>query len=75
MKIRRCVDFEAKGIGLKIKEARKVSNRSVESLATEADISRPYWYDIEAERVRDALPEETLRRIEGALGIDLGVNF
>lgn len=75
MKIRRSIDVEIKGLGEKIKKARKADGRSVEVLAGEAGISRAYWHDIEAERVRDALPEETLRKIEQVLSLDLGVSF
>ncbi|WP_416212685.1 GIY-YIG nuclease family protein [Nostoc sp. DedQUE04] len=75
VKIRRYTDIEISGLGGKIKQARKADGRSVEVLAGEADISRSYWHDIEAERIRDALPEDTLRKIERVLGIDLGVKF
>lgn len=75
VKIRRSIDIEVEGIGAKIKQARKADGRSVEVLAGEAEISRSYWHDIEAERVRDALPEETLRKIEKVLDIDFGVKF
>lgn len=40
-----------------------------------AEISPAYLHNIEAERVRDALPEETLRKIERASGLDFGVRF
>lgn len=75
VKIRRSVDIEVEGVGAKIKQARKADGRSVEVLAGEAEISRSYWHDIEAERVRDALPEETLRKIERVLNIDLEIHF
>ena len=75
VKIRRSIDVEARGLGEKIKQARKTDGRPVEVLASEAAMSRAYWHDIEAERVRDALPEETLRKIERVLNIDLGVKF
>lgn len=75
MKIRRFTDIEVEGLGERIKRARKADTRSVEVLAGEAGISRAYWHDIEAERVREALPEDTLRRIEEVLGIDFGVRF
>lgn len=75
VKVRRSVDFEATGLGKKIQEARKADGRSLEALSAEAGISRVYWYDIEAERVRDALPEDTLRRIEQVLGADFEVKF
>lgn len=75
VKIRRTVEAEVSGLGSRIKKARKADNRSVETLASLAGISRGYWYDIEAEVVRDTLPEETLRRIELALGKDFGVDF
>lgn len=75
VKVRRVQDVEIGGLGKKIQEARKADGRSLETLASEAGISRVYWYDIEAEKVRDALPEETLRRIERVLGVDFGVEF
>lgn len=75
VKVRRSVDIEIEGLGEKIKQARKADGRSVEVLAGKAEISRAYWHDIEAERVREALPEETLRKIERVLNIDLGVWF
>ncbi len=75
VKIRRYTDIEIAGLGGKIRQARKADGRSVEVLAGEAEISRSYWHDIEAERIRDALPEDTLRKIERVLGIDLGVKF
>lgn len=75
VKIRRYTDIEISGLGGKIRQARKADGRSVEVLAGEAEISRSYWHDIEAERIRDALPEDTLRKIERVLGIDLGVKF
>ena len=75
VKVRRSVDIEIQGLGAKILAARQASGRSMESLAGEAGISKVYWYDIEKERVRDALPEDTLRKIEAALGVDFGVNF
>lgn len=75
VKVRRSIDVETKGLGKKIKEARKADGRPVEVLASEAEMSRTYWHDIEAERIRDALPEETLRKIEQVLGVSFGVVF
>jgi transcriptional regulator with XRE-family HTH domain len=75
VKIRRCIDKEIEGLGDRIRQARKESGETIELLAGKAGISRVYWYDIEKERIRDSLPEETLRRIEKALNLDLGVNF
>ncbi|NMF66922.1 transcriptional regulator (plasmid) [Brasilonema octagenarum UFV-E1] len=75
MKVRRTVDKEVPGLGQRIKEAREADERSLEVICAEIGISRVYWYDIEAERVRNALPEETLRKIEKVLGVNLGVNF
>lgn len=75
VKIRRSTDVEIKGIGEKIKQARKADGRPVEVLASAADMSRAYWHDIEAERIRDALPEVTLRKIEQVLGVNFGVQF
>lgn len=75
MKVRRTIDLEISGLGRKIKLAREADKRSLEAICKEVQLSRVYWYDIESERIRGALPEETLRRIEEVLGIDLGVEF
>lgn len=75
VKVRRSIDVETKGLGKRIKEARKADGRPVEVLAALAEISRAYWHDIEAERIRDTLPEETLRKIERVLNVDFGVDF
>ncbi|MBD2771170.1 helix-turn-helix transcriptional regulator [Iningainema sp. BLCCT55] len=75
MKIRRYTDVAVEGLGAKIRQVRKADGRSVEVLAGKAGISRAYWHDIEAERIRDALPEETFRKIEEVLGVDFGINF
>lgn len=75
VKVRRSIDLEIEGLGERIREARKSTGRTIESLAGEAGISRVHWYDIERERVRDSLPEDTLRKIERALGVDLKVSF
>ncbi len=75
MKVRRTTDLEIPGLGRKIKLAREADTRSLETICREVQLSRVYWYDIESERIRGALPEETLRRIEEVLGVDLGVEF
>ncbi|WP_013320829.1 helix-turn-helix domain-containing protein [Gloeothece verrucosa] len=75
VKVRRYIDKEVQGLGDRIRKARKESGETIEVLAGKAGISRVYWYDIENERIRDSLPEETLRKIEKALNLDLGVNF
>ncbi|YAF98997.1 MAG: helix-turn-helix domain-containing protein (plasmid) [Nodularia sp. CChRGM 3473] len=58
----------------KIKEAREKDGRSVQVLATLAGISTAYWYQIEQDK-RQWISEETLRGIEQALGMNLGVQF
>ena len=75
VKVKRTIEIEVEGLGEKIYKARKASGQTVESLAQKAGISRPYWYDLENEKIRDGLPEETLRNIEKALEQDLGVSF
>ncbi len=61
------------GLGERIKECRLSSSKSLAQLAADAGISVPHWNRVENEKVQD-LPEETLRGIERALGVDLGVN-
>jgi transcriptional regulator with XRE-family HTH domain len=63
---------EFPGIGEKIKEARKLSDKPLTFLCAEAGISSPHWHRIENEKVGE-VPIETLRNIEKALNVDLGV--
>jgi transcriptional regulator with XRE-family HTH domain len=58
----------------KIKEAREKDGRSAQILATLAGISTAYWYQIEQGK-RQWISEETLRGMEQALNISLGVTF
>lgn len=62
------------GLGALIRQHRKASNKSLTQLAADAGISVPHWNRIENEKVLE-LPLDTLRGIERALGVDLGVNF
>ncbi|HEY9780895.1 MAG TPA: helix-turn-helix transcriptional regulator [Leptolyngbyaceae cyanobacterium] len=61
------------GLGERIREYRLSSSKSITQLAADAGISVPHWNRVENEKVRD-LPLETLRGIEKALGVNLGVN-
>jgi transcriptional regulator with XRE-family HTH domain len=61
-------------LGQRIKELRQQSKKSLAQLAAEAGISVPHWNRIENEKVQD-LPIETLRGVEKALEVDLGVNL
>lgn len=67
------IDFP--GLGKRIKEAREKDDRSLIQICKECDISRSYWYQLEAEDMRSAVTEEIIRKIETILNVDLGVNF
>ncbi|BDA75986.1 transcriptional regulator (plasmid) [Calothrix sp. PCC 7716] len=75
MKVRRTIDKQTPGLGQRIREARVADGRPLEVICALAELSRVHWYDIEAEKVRNALPEDTLRKIEKVLGVDFEVNF
>jgi transcriptional regulator with XRE-family HTH domain len=63
------------GLGDRIRAARKISDKGVTALAAEAGISRTYWYELENERLHHAASEAVIRKVEAALGADLGVDF
>ena len=67
------IDFP--DLGQRIKEAREKDNRSLVQICKDCDISRAYWYQLEAEDMRSAVTEEIIRKIEKVLNIDLGVSF
>ncbi|MBD6620881.1 helix-turn-helix transcriptional regulator [Komarekiella sp. 'clone 1'] len=77
MKVRRIIKLEVDvpGLGERIKQAREARGRPVTQMAKEVGISRNYWYQLEAEAVLGGVAEETLRKIEEVLGVDLGVQF
>lgn len=75
MRIRQIREVEVPGLGERIKQARLASNKSLEALCDEVGVSRTYWYDVEKETLKGTLSIENLRKIEQALGVDLGVKF
>ncbi len=75
MRVRQVKEIEIHGLGEQIKKARLASSKSLEQICDEVGVSRTYWYDIEKETLKGALSIENLRKIEQALGIDLGVCF
>ncbi|GFE71812.1 helix-turn-helix transcriptional regulator [Chroococcus sp. FPU101] len=58
----------------RIKATRENDGRSVQVLATLAEISTAYWYQLESGK-RKWVSEDVIRRIEKVLGVDLGVTF
>jgi transcriptional regulator with XRE-family HTH domain len=58
----------------RVKEARLADGRSVQVLATLAEISVNYWYQIEGNK-REWISADVLKRMQSVLGVDLGVNF
>jgi transcriptional regulator with XRE-family HTH domain len=67
--VERFIDVD--GLGRRIKKARRADPRSVEVLATAAGISRGWWYKLEQEFEREAVPITTIRRVGKVLGVDL----
>lgn len=63
------------GLGQRIRQAREKDNRSLSEICRDSGISRSYWYQLEGEDMRSPATEEVIRKIERALGIDLGVCF
>ena len=74
VKVRRYQEREIIGFGDKLKQARIADGRSAQVLATLANISLGYWYQLEKED-REWISEEVLRSIESVLNIDFGVTF
>ena len=71
MKIRITKDVEIPELGARIKAARDADPRPVGELARLAGISRGYWYDLEAEKFRAAVPLATIQAVADVLGLDL----
>lgn len=77
MRIRQIKEIEVEGLGLRIQQARAAiaGARSLDQICEEVGFSRTYWYDLESEKIKGTLSLENLRKIEKALGVDLGVKF
>ena len=75
VRIRQIKEIEIDGLGEVIKRSRIASGKSLDQLCDEVGVSRTYWYDVEKETLKGALSIENLRKIESALGVDLGVSF
>jgi len=80
MKVRRVVqeEIDVPGLGARIKAARlaaRAQGRSLGAMCTSIGLSRNYWYQLEKEEIRGAVSEETLRKVEAVLEVDLGVEF
>lgn len=65
--------IESKGLGDRIRSARKLDRRSLLDICREIDMTSANWYKIEKEEVK-LLPLETLRKIEMVLKTDLGIS-
>ena len=74
MKVRKTIDIEVPGLGSRIREARKRDPRSLREISQQAGMTAANWYAVENEEIK-ALPLETLRSIEEALDISLGIIF
>ena len=57
-----------------IKKARQKDGRSVQLLATLANISSAYWYQLEGGK-RSWVSEEVIERIESVLNVDFNITF
>jgi transcriptional regulator with XRE-family HTH domain len=71
--IRRVVDVDVDGLEGRIRRARMADSRPLTEICALAGMTAANWYRIESGRVR-ALPIETLRAIEDALGVDFEVD-
>jgi len=77
MQVKRVIEIvrEYRDLGQRIRQAREKDKRTLTAICRECELSRSYWYQLEAEDMRSAATEEVIRRIEKVLGVDLGVNF
>ncbi|MBD2535949.1 helix-turn-helix transcriptional regulator [Nostoc flagelliforme FACHB-838] len=74
MKVERRIQKDVPDLGERIWRARKLDKRPLTEIAATAGMSLQNWYSIEKGEIK-VLPESTLRKIETALGINLGVTF
>jgi transcriptional regulator with XRE-family HTH domain len=77
VQVKRVVEivYDFPGLGQRIRQAREQDERSLSEICRESGVSRSYWYQLEGEDLRSPATEEVIRKIERALGVDLGVRF
>lgn len=75
MKVVHKIEIEVPDLGDRIRKARKASRKSMAQLCGEADVTSSYWYQIEAGTLSGGVTLTTIRAIEKALEVDLGVQF
>jgi predicted transcriptional regulator len=68
------IPIDAREFGRSLRDLRRKDGRSVQTLATHAEVSHAYWYELEKGEVKH-LDETRLRRIEKVMNHDFGVNF
>ena len=76
VKVRRIqrLEVEVSELPTQLRGALDQSGKSASKLCAEVGISRTYWYRL-INGEEEAIAEETLRKIEEALGANFGANF
>lgn len=70
MRITRITCINVDGLEQRIKNYRKTDGRTLKEIAKKAGICVGHWHQIESGKI--SVPEETLLKIQKALGKDLG---
>jgi len=73
MRVRRVIEKDYPNLSAEVKEARYKDGRSLRKIVDAAGTTEQHWRRIEEGFVK-SMPLETVRNIENALGIDLGVD-
>ena len=73
MKVHRIIEQDFPSLPEEVKRARYKDGRSLREIVAAAGTTQQHWRRIEEGFVK-SLPLETVRNIEEALGIDLGVD-
>jgi len=74
MRVRKVTEKEYPQLSSQIKDARYKDGRSLRKIVEAAGTTEQHWRRIE-EGFAKSMPLETVRNIEDALGIDLGVDL
>lgn len=66
-------EYEIEGLGDRIRRERKACDKSITMLSAECGMTTANWYRVEKED--GAVPEETLEKMQKALGVNLDLPF
>lgn len=74
MRVRKTIEVQVDDLPERLAQANNESRKTLAQICREAGITPTYWYSLVRGK-KDSIPHTTLKNLEFALGVDLGVKF